>query len=273
MKKSRCSKFFGVVIKESDTNMDLLLARLRCKQWDCEFCARKNRAVWRAHIIDRVNDLGGNWLFLTITAHRNAHKQGKTLVNLKTAWKRLYDRLRRKFKGQKLEYVMLFERHKDKEDGGKVKISYHIHAILKAEISGRNVWNAKKEYWYHPEMHTWLKDNAAAVGAGFMCHAAKIEEANGGLVAAYITKYMTKDAQNLTEFPARLRRINVSRGFGSPDSKRQKSGWTFAGGVYKRDALEYGRIVDVTTGEVITVDFFAEHEVYPTCEERENGDE
>src|ERR1044072_6889789 len=99
-----CENFRGLAVVDGDDDTPLLVARLRCKMWDCEYCATKNRSIWRAHIIDTVNKLGGNWLFMTITAHRNAHRVGKTLINLKNAWKRLYDRLRYKFKGKKVEY-------------------------------------------------------------------------------------------------------------------------------------------------------------------------
>lgn len=261
--KNFCENFDGLAVIDGDEDTEMLVARLRCGMWSCDYCANKNRMIWRAHIIDRVNKLGGDWLFLTITAHRNAHKANKTVVNLKNAWKRLYDRLRYKFKGQKLEYVWLYERHSTMDNKGRKKSTFHVHALLRAYIDGRNVWNEARGFWYHAPMHNWLKDNAAAVGAGFMCHASKIEDSNGGLVAAYITKYMTKAAQDLGKFPKRARRISVSRGFGSP--KKQETGlhWEFRAHVLRGDVARHIKTTDVTTGERVTLAHFDDEELYP----------
>lgn len=273
MEKSHCKRFKGLAVTDGDDDTEMLVARLRCGQWDCDFCATKNRAIWRAHIIDRVNAMGGDWLFLTITAHRNAHKAAKTVENLKRAWKKLYDRLRYKFPGQKLEYVWLYEKHSLKREAevnkreAKAIETYHIHAIVRASISGANVWNARKGYWYHPEMHNWLKDNAAAVGAGFMCHCAKIQDGNGGLVAAYVTKYMTKDAQNLQGFPFKARRIQTSRGFGSPKKKENAVSWEFRAHLLRGEVARRKKVTDVSTGKTVKLAYFDTHELYPPPED------
>ena len=261
--KTHCKNFSGIVVGTPQGTNDLLIARLRCKEWDCDFCAPINAAIWRAHIIDRVNALGGDWLFMTITAHRNAHKAGKTVVNLKQAWKRLYDRLRYKFKGQEIEYVWLFEKHTGETKTGKKKETYHIHAILRATVEGENVYNAKKEYWYHPGMHNWLKDNASQVGAGFMCHAAKINDGNGGLVSAYIVKYMNKASQTLQGFPKRGRRISVSRGFGSPKPPKGDMEWQYRQMVLRGVLTVYDTVKDVSTGRFVKQADFEKFPFYP----------
>lgn len=266
MEKSHCKSFKGLAVADGDDDTEMLVARLRCGQWDCDFCASKNRAIWRAHIIDTVNRMGGDWLFLTITAHRNAHKAKKTVVNLKRAWKKLYDRLRYKFAGQKVEYVWLYERHVLHVKQRNFS-TYHIHAIVRASIAGENVWNARKEYWYHPEMHNWLKDNAAAVGAGFMCHCAKIQDGNGGLVAAYVTKYMTKDAQNLQGFPKGQRRIQTSRGFGSPKKRDTGISWEYKPVLLRGDVKRHKKTTDVTTGRTVPLSYFDSHQTYPPKED------
>jgi len=53
-----CKNFDGLAVIDGDPDTDLLVARLRCGMWDCEYCARKNRAIWRAHIIDREPQQG-----------------------------------------------------------------------------------------------------------------------------------------------------------------------------------------------------------------------
>lgn len=270
MQKSSCKRFKGLAVTTADDDREMLVARLRCKQWDCEYCAVKNRQIWRAHIIDRVNAMGGDWLFLTITAHGNAHKAGKTIENLKRAWKKLYDRLRYKFAGQKLEYVWLYEKHSEKDRRGVAKTRYHVHAILRASINGDNVWSETGQYYYHPEMHNWLKDNSASVGAGFMCHACKIQDGNGGLVSAYITKYMTKDAQNLKDFPKGMRRVQTSRGFGSPGKKESEIAWEFRAHLLPGEVLRHPIVTDVSIGQRVTLASFKGQELYPPFEPDDN---
>lgn len=262
MQKSHCKNFSGVAITSTDDDVPALLMRLRCKQWSCEFCAEQNRRMWKRHIIERVDAMGGDWIFITITAHGNAHKAGKTVENLKSAWKKIYDRLRYKFTGQKLEYVWVFERHMHEDKHGRKKARYHIHAILRASIAGPNRYNPTKKYFYHPEMHNWLKDNSAAVGSGFMCHAAKIDSSEGGLVVNYIVKYMTKDAQDLGKFPKGYRRVTTSRGFGSPKPKSDMR-WEFRAHILKGEVMRRVKITDVSIGKIVTLESFGDGDLYP----------
>lgn len=262
--QSYCKRFKALATTNPKSEpQNLWVARLRCKMWDCRYCARKNQAIWRAHIIDRINALGGNWIFVTITAHGNSHRVGKTLENLKRGWKILYDRLRRHFKGQKLEYVMLYEKHKKIQKSGVMVSRYHIHAIVQATVEGSNIRHKKRGNFYHQATTRWLKDNCAAVGLGFMAEAAKIEGANAGLVAAYICKYMTKSCQEFAEFPKRMRRIVTSRGFGSPKSQKSENEWKLRAGIFPPDVIEHDKVIDISTGELVTIRYFKFHEVYP----------
>lgn len=206
--------------------------------------------------------MGGDWVFITITAHGNAHKAGKTVANLKSAWKKLYDRLRYKFKGQKLEYVWIYEKHTVETLSGAKKTRYHIHAILRAIIEGDNRWNDDKKYFYHPELHNWLKDNAAEVGAGYMCHAQKIPDNASGAIAGYIVKYMTKDAQELGAFPKGYRRVTTSRGFGSPKPKHEEK-WEYRAHILKGEVMRRVKITDVSVGKVVTLASFGDGDLYP----------
>lgn len=262
MQKSYCKNFSGVAITSTDDDVPALLMRLRCKQWSCPFCAEQNRRMWKNHIIERIAAMGGDWIFITITAHANAHKAGKTIENLKSAWKKLYDRLRYKFKGQKLEYVWIYEKHTHETLSGAKKTRYHIHAILRAVIAGDNQWNEDKEYFYHPELHNWLKDNAASVGAGYMCHAQKIPDSESGAIAGYVVKYMTKDCQDIGKFPKGYRRVTTSRGFGSPKPKGDMI-WEFRAHILKGEVMRRVKITDVSIGKVVTLESFGDGDLYP----------
>jgi len=273
MQKTSCKNFNAIATKDPQNDGNMKIARLRCKQWDCEYCARKNMSIWRAHILQKLNEMGGEWCFITLTAHANAHKAGKTVLNLKAMWKKLYDRLQRRYKREwftpqlyGMEYVMLFEKHTQSGKG-----TYHIHAIVRMRVEGKNQWDAKRKNWYHAALTMWLKDNAAECGGGFMAHGAKIMEANAGLVAAYITKYMTKNAQGFEGFPKGQRRITTSRGFGSPDTTGE-GGWRFRNYVLIGEYYAYDSITDVSTGERLNAASFGLKGLYPTYEGNEDDD-
>lgn len=259
--KSYCKNWRQIALKVDVQSNDLMLVRIGCGKWSCDYCARRNRSLWREHLVKRLGEMGGQWIFCTITAHGNAQKAGRTVENLKRCWKLLYDRLRRRFKGQKLEYALVFEPHAAKVSG---QFRYHIHFILRAELAGENVWDARAKTWKHVEFTRWLKDNAAAAGGGYIAHAAKVSGASGYLATMYITKYMSKSALGWQGFPKGFRRIIVSRGVGSPD--RGSSGWQVKAGIHKSELVAHPVIRDLSTGLRVKESDFHEIFGYPVPE-------
>lgn len=249
-----CPNFTAIATCKSKTENEILLTHLRCKQWACEYCAQKNREIWRAHLLETLNKKidGCNWVFITLTAHENARSKYASCINLKTAWGKLYHRIKRKWSNQVVEYVMLYEPHKDS--------ALHIHGILNLEVEGNNVWDAKTKKWYHPALTHWLKDNARQCGAGYMAHGAKIEPdrayvgqpGNAGLVVAYITKYITKDNQGWDGYPKYFHRIAVSRNIGSPPRKETDTVWHMRVGVHMSELEGKKTVINLNTGEIRT---------------------
>jgi len=209
-----CIKFSAIVV---DTTKDSLwyMARTRCKMWDCEYCAERNKDAWRKHIVKGIEKIGrlSTWWFITITAHRKAHKaktQNATLKNLQRGLTLLYGRLRheRKPKTPKLEYCRVFEKHK--------KDTIHAHFILCGIFRSQNGQFDKDGN--DCGMLRWLKDNCAQIGLGYMVSIKPIRcEAGytGKRVAGYVTKYMTKQSQSFLAFPPKVRRIQCSHAFGA----------------------------------------------------------
>lgn len=196
---SECPNFTGYLLGLYDDRAILL--RTRCKQWSCEVCAEVNRAQWRAVIIDAVNKIGGQWAFMTLTAHQNATTEETSLKNLQGGWKRLIERIKRQLEpGFKLHFVRVYEHHED----GRI----HMHALIN--------WIPKD--YKEPKRKSspgsrWLKDNAPQCGMGNQVKIIVIK-GHAGLVAAYITKYMTKQ---MDAFPKGTRRIQTSQGFKQPN--------------------------------------------------------
>lgn len=256
-----CENFRGIVADITD-NHHWKMARIRCKMWSCELCAYINQRQWRAHIIDKINKIGTftKWWFVTLTAHRRAHKaqnQRATLSNMQRGLKTLYDRLRREICAQtdKLEYVRVYEHHKS----GKV----HAHLIVRGTFKSQTGELDKKGN--DIGLTRWFKDNCSQVGLGYQASAKPLRSAQGvhaGTIAGYATKYMTKDSQAFKLFPKGLRRIQCSSGFGAlriPDSKFE---WGMRAGIFEVDILKR-HVTDVNLDRKVTSDDFEDGYIYP----------
>jgi len=245
-----CPNFRKVATKKSLTGKEINLVHLRCKKWSCEFCCEKNRLIWRAHLLDVLNKKidGCEWCFITLTAHKNAQTPQNSIKNLKSAWDKLYHRIRRKWALQDVEYAMLYEPNKEG--------AYHIHAIINLVVEGGNIYDHVEEEWRHQALTTWLKDNAAECGAGYIAHGVKIDAPNPGLVVAYITKYMTKESTGWADYPKYCHRIATTRGIGSPSFAAKEKGWQAKIGVHIVDTYPDVTIVDLHTGERIDYPIF-----------------
>lgn len=180
---SNCTKInrpFLTGVSEQDAIA--ILTRPSCKMWNCPSCAARLAKQWIARVINHINRTGGeNWCFFTLTSHEKMRGVALSVKCLRSGWKKLYNRIRRKFGVS--DYVKVWERH---EDG-----SFHLHGLMNINIKKR-----------------WLKDNARSCGMGYQVDIRPVS--NAGQVAGYISKYMVKSGLS-EEYPKGLRRIEVSR--------------------------------------------------------------
>lgn len=186
----------------NENEQKTVLTKAACKCWDCETCAARNARTWIACIINGVNSLGGQWSFLTVTAHRKM--RGKlSFKSIREGWKKLYNRIREKAINQEktIAYCKVWEQHKDG--------SVHLHILI-------NVCFGTK----------WAKDNAAECGLGFMADWHEVD--NAGMVAGYIAKYTLKNAfmaRGGVSWPKGLRRIEKTRNWPNLPQKIAVLGW------------------------------------------------
>lgn len=164
-----------------------VLTQPSCKRWNCPVCAARNARRWIARIIHGCNymDTQDGWFMFTLTAHEKWRGRDSSVKNLRQGWKKLYNRIRRKFGTN--HYVKVWEMHKDG--------SFHLHGMVDAQIPLR-----------------WLKSASRECGMGYQVEIHAVD--NAGKVAGYIAKYFMKSEfeQNEGEaFPRNLRRIEVSR--------------------------------------------------------------
>lgn len=254
MKKSYCKNFTALLVSEPKKTNDMLVARARCKMWSCDYCARINQRMWRGYLNKRIDELGGVWSFMTLTAHPAAHQGGWTLYNLRDAWKPVYDAIRYLRREQKpIEYIRLFEKHESGE--------FHIHALWRLHLPT-------------PFRHAdWLKIIATKNGLGWRVDWREIERGTEAQkVAMYITKYMTKDAQGMMDMPKGLRRIQTSKGIGALKSEGSEDDWRMKSGIYEDDVDNHDSVIDVSTGEIVTKDYFKGNYIYP-MEYQDSDDE
>lgn len=288
-KLSYCSNLNALAIKKTQ-DPDIPFARLRCGMWTCAFCAEKNRSIWRARLINHImQNIHKSWSWFTLTAHSKARGAFRSIKNLRNAWDKLIKRMKRKYGD--FDYVRIFERHKDG--------SYHIHCIASLyfdDIAYRVTRNGKKAGVPVPYSQ-WLKKTAIKLKTGMYTHAenfadkfANIERIKGeiakkeeidhtvteleikamqaGLVASYITKYVTKLEPEFKAEIGRIRHIQTSSKWIRPEKEDNPEKWEFKLGIYYKDvdrAFDNGqRYVQVDNKYIVTHDDFINTYIYPS---------
>jgi len=250
-----CENFKAILIANDDDKK--LITRTRCKMWSCDYCAEKNRSIWRAKIINGINVRGGQWCWFTLTAHGKQRSPDASLKNLRNAWDKLIKRMKRKY--GKFAYVRVYEEHKDG--------AYHCHAIGSFnfdDIAVRTSTDGETTTYSR-----WLAKTAKNLKIGYYTHAANIEldvNHHAGYVAAYVTKYIVKLSPQFRETLGRVRHIQTSQGWPKKQDENELE-WMLKTGYYDadfaNDMRDGIRVIDTQTGEIITSDNFIDNYVYP----------
>lgn len=267
-----CPNFNGII--KAYTQDGIVLARVRCKQWSCPHCAEINRHMWYIHIMRGIDALikSGDYpliLFATFTAHESAHKAqdkaGASIKNLRQPIKKLLDRLRlvAKRAGGNLEYVRVYEAH--------YSGAIHAHMLVfmpdTSEITFTKRGVAKLRQ--RDGKFKRFKDVMRRYGAGYMVDVKRVRsDYHAGQVVAYVTKYLTKSAQDI---PVKgLRRIVASRAFGAIANMQDDSeyDWQISIGVSVDEYLQMlGKdkfVYDLNLDKVVTMDdYLGKSNVYP----------
>jgi len=236
--------------------------RLRCKSWQCEYCAIENQKMWRKHLKRRIIDLGGTWYFGTITAPSWDRRPDATLATIRLNFDRFMKRLRRVFKHD-VNYVRIFEIHK--------KETFHLHIIISGLSERVEQYTARSgSTAFKPAPHgrklatwsikTWWKKTLAKCGCGYI---ADIKSIPAIQAIGYVTEYMTKQAQSY--HVPNLRRIQTSRKIGSPKNDSAET-WQVHEKLWGID-IDHAEFIDLTTREAIPASYWLQHNVYPPEDE------
>lgn len=239
----------------------VLFTRLRCGQWSCEYCALKNRDIWRAHLLDTLPRISDHWWFITLTAHEHLRSATASLKNIRENLDKLFKRLRRIFKH--VHYVRVYEKHPTSEARHAHLVACGLSPFIARDVSRTKAITftpllerqAHRGTW---SIRTWFKKTARECGMGYQVDCQKID--NPGASIGYVTKYLTKSFQDLHE--KGLRHVQTSREIGNPKTEVVYS-WKVVSFVTARDFLPGDVVCDCQTGEVIDSAYFEEHDFYP----------
>lgn len=241
---------------------EALFSRLRCKQWSCPACAKKNQWVWRNWLIKRLPEVSSEWWLLTLTANRHKRTAWGSMDNIRKHLDAFFKRVKRVFGS--IEYVRVYEKHPTSE-------AIHCHIIVsgltpyvalgysvKFQPVAYGVFSRKGRdgFW---AVRTWIKKTAQALDMGFI---ADIKLLTGGAMAAvwYVTAYLTKDQMKLKQ--KGLRHVQVTSGIGSPP-KGEDNTWYTAAYIVPQMFAPNTAIKDLNTGNVIDNQYWEQHSFYP----------
>ena len=173
-----------------------LVHKTKCKCWSCVTCGARNARRAIARCLNHVNTVGGQWYFMTLTAHGNWRGSEASYKNLSSNWHKLRKRMREIHGGQ-FSYFRVWECHKDG--------SWHMHFITNAKLPYKQITADDGSISYSCR---WLKDNASASGLGYIVDYQPLE--NAGFVAHYVAKYMAKSIDDHADWLRGMRRFQTS---------------------------------------------------------------
>lgn len=274
---TRCIRYNGICTAQSEDKN--YIVQLRCKQWDCDYCAVRNAKQWRAALLDYINNSDDKtWSFWTVTVPKVIHnhddkdaRYSMSLAVIKAGWDKLMKRAKRHL--GKFQYIRVIEQHKSG--------AAHVHLLASVHMPDSKKVKRKKPdkdgnavYYHHSE---WLKDNAVACGFGYIHDCQNLvdkdtgENWHAGGVSGYITKYVTKDLKDNDQFrkKVRINKIQTSRGIKRKNTDSDLS-WEHKAHITQVDLLQSELpYFDLSTGQYVTTAHFRGQPVYPPLEHKE----
>lgn len=242
-----------------------LFTRLRCKQWDCAYCANANRKMWHAFLSGQLPLVSNDWWLVTLTAHSRMRQQQQSYKNLQRGIDVIMKRIRRVF--GKVEYVRVFEKH-------PTSAALHAH-LLVSDLSAFVIPGCHKNMqpgflavlvrtghtgtW---SIRTWLKKTAQECKLGYQ---AEVERVRNEYSVWYVTKYLQKASQQITI--KGLRHVSTSHRVGSPLGESNHR-WEVGNFITGMDILAEETLQDLQTGKKISAREIVQMGIYPPETER-----
>lgn len=247
-----------LIAYSQDENGKWLATRTRCKSWLCPACAISNRLMWRNFLARKLAKINAVWYFGTITAPSWHREPETSLLAIRDNFDRFMKRLKRVFKTG-VEYVRVYEVHKTG--------AFHLHIVVSGLAERVEKYTARSgktafrpvtseelsDTWH---IQTWWKKTLAKCGCGYI---AEIKIIPRHQAVKYVTKYLTKEAQDFTE--RGLRRIQTSQGIGSPKASKTLK-WAVVEAIWDVDVNHEG-LRDCDEKKSIPASYWRDNLVYP----------
>lgn len=237
--------------------------RLRCKKWDCEFCAAKNASIWRAHLLKKLPSVSKEWWFLTLTAPPWDRSKMGSFIRIRKAIDILIKRAKRVY-GKDIQYVRTYEKHPTSK-------ALHAHLIVsgilpyvangfsikhKAMAVGCYNRGQRNGVW---ASKTWFKKTCQEIKMGRICDLQKID-GEGPEPVLYLTKYLTKSQQDIGI--KGLRHVQATSRIGGPKDEHNPE-WRTASFLVREMFQDGSTLIDMNTGEVIGDEYWKDHSIWP----------
>lgn len=263
-----CVRYARVAWSHQPDNL-CLFTRLRCKQWDCEYCAKKNRQIWHAFLSGQLPIVADNWWMITLTAHSRMRSKEASYKNLQRGIDIIMKRIRRIWAD--IDYVRVFEKHPTSD-------ALHAHLLvsnltafvvpgcnknLQRTFCGALVRAGHTGVW---SVRTWLKKTAQECQIGYQ---AEVEECRDEYAIWYVTKYLSKAGQQIDV--KGLRHVSTSRRVGSPQVESVHR-WEVGNFITPMDVSKNEKLLDLQTGDRISFERLCQTGTYPPeAEKLTNG--
>lgn len=257
-----CPHFNMVAYKEV-TPGQIVMFRLRCKSWQCDYCAKINRSEWMKHLRKMIPRTADNWWFVTVTAHEKTRSEEMSLNNIRSNMDRLFKRVRRVWSN--VQYVRVYEKHK--------KGAYHAHmAVSGLTLRVQRYVTPNHMVTWRPaiqernkgniSVRTWWRRTCRSLGMGYEVDVQEISEV--GRVTQYLIKYLTKASQGY--YAKGLRRIQTSQRLGSP-RRASEDGWTVGARVFQQAVQAGAHLYDADKRLQVPDAYWKNHLTYPAPNE------
>jgi len=255
----RFCPFFSLVAYSQNTPDTVVMKRVRCKSWQCAYCAKENRRLWAAHLRHRLPRVADDWWFLTLTAHENTRTPENSLQNIRTNIDRLFKRLRRIY--AKIQYCRVFEVHE--------KGAFHAHFVLtgiSARVQKTILQNGAEMFRPTDEpkgkgnwsIRVWFRRTCRKFGMGYMVDCDRVDGI--AQVVNYIVKYLTKQAQNFNA-PG-LRRVQTTQQIGGLRITGA-AGWRIGARVFRSSIPPGGKLYDADKKTFVPDEHWQSNLTYP----------
>ena len=259
-----CPHYTRVAWTHDTDKRQIVLTRIGCGMWSCDFCAKLLKRKWLAHLRKKLPEIGDTWWLVTFTAPSESYTVEDSLKRLRRGIDTFFKRARRIW--EEVEYVRVYEGH-------KFRTTVHAHIVVSGlsefigvgkSANGKTVYRAldkRSGYKGTWGLRTFVKKTAQACGMGYIADCRKV---NGSRAIFYVTKYLAKEQQQLNV--RNLRHVQTTRRIGGIQAEKQ-AGWIVGYRLNKVQIYGDEKVWDAQRGAIVPDAYWRVGEVYPPLNE------